>query len=71
MKERARDPISINPNEVPNERFAVASEVMKVLEAIVVGCDDGVTVDWKLGRRDDLSKGDGWLTAFEVGGEEG
>ena len=44
---------------------------MKVLEAIVVGCDDGVNVDWKLGRSDDLSKGDGWLTAFEVGGEEG
>ena len=71
MKERASDPISINPNEVPNECFAIASEVMKLLEAIVVGCDDGVTVDCKLGRSDDLSKGDGWLTAFEVGGEEG
>ncbi len=30
---------------------------MKVLEAVVVGCDDGVTVIWKLGRSDDLREG--------------
>ena len=61
--------ISHNPNEVPNEGFAIASEVVKVLEiegmlrkvAIVVGSDDNddVNVGWKLGRRDCLTEEEG------------
>ena len=55
-----------------NEGFGTASEVVKLLEledmlrevTIAVGCDDGVNVGWKLGRRDDRDDGEG-----EGGGE--